>query len=105
MLAANSFATGIKSASCKDLPTLWPAAAMKVFAIPPPTIIWSAIFEREFNTSHLGRPTEGEFKPEDSLQPVVDYLKDAGFNVRLEQDYLNGVDVKEGEIVVLETYV
>ena len=33
-------------------------------------------------TSHLGRPTEGEFKPEDSLQPVVDYLKDAGFNVR-----------------------
>ena len=52
--------------------------------------------------SHLGRPTEGEFKPEDSLQPVVDYLKDAGFNVRLEQDYLNGVDVKEGEIVVLE---
>jgi len=53
-------------------------------------------------TSHLGRPTEGEFKPEDSLQPVVDYLKDAGFNVRLEQDYLNGVDVKEGEIVVLE---
>ena len=26
-------------------------------------------------TSHLGRPTEGEFKPEDSLQPVVDYLK------------------------------
>ena len=53
-------------------------------------------------TSHLGRPTEGEFKPEDSLQPVVDYLKDAGFNVRLEQDYLNGVDIKEGEIVVLE---
>ena len=52
--------------------------------------------------SHLGRPTEGEFKPEDSLQPVVDYLKDAGFNVRLVQDYLNGVDVKEGEIVVLE---
>lgn len=53
-------------------------------------------------TSHLGRPIEGEFKPEDSLQPVVDYLKDAGFNVRLVQDYLNGVDVKEGEIVVLE---
>lgn len=25
-------------------------------------------------TSHLGRPTEGELKPEDSLQPVVDYL-------------------------------
>ncbi|WP_249963108.1 phosphoglycerate kinase [Histophilus somni] len=53
-------------------------------------------------TSHLGRPTEGEFKPEDSLQPVVDYLKGAGFNVRLAQDYLDGVDVNEGEIVVLE---
>ena len=53
VLAANSFATGIKSASYKDLPTLWPAAAMNVFAIPPPTMIWSAIFEREFNTSNL----------------------------------------------------
>lgn len=53
-------------------------------------------------TSHLGRPTEGEFKPEDSLQPVVDYLKGAGFNVRLAQDYLNGVEINEGEIVVLE---
>ncbi|MDY5848012.1 phosphoglycerate kinase [Actinobacillus porcinus] len=53
-------------------------------------------------TSHLGRPTEGEFKPEDSLQPVVDYLNNAGFKARLVQDYLNGVDVAEGEIVVLE---
>ncbi|MCW9733140.1 phosphoglycerate kinase [Avibacterium sp. 20-15] len=53
-------------------------------------------------TSHLGRPTEGEFKPEDSLQPVVNYLKDAGFNVRLARDYLDGVEVNDGEIVVLE---
>ncbi|MCW9718921.1 MULTISPECIES: phosphoglycerate kinase [unclassified Avibacterium] len=53
-------------------------------------------------TSHLGRPTEGEFKPEDSLQPVVDYLKNAGFNVRLARDYLDGVEVNDGEIVVLE---
>ena len=53
-------------------------------------------------TSHLGRPTEGEFKPEDSLQPVVDYLNNTGFKARLVQDYLNGVDVAEGEIVVLE---
>ncbi|MFZ7317589.1 phosphoglycerate kinase [Avibacterium avium] len=53
-------------------------------------------------TSHLGRPTEGEFKTEDSLQPVVDYLKDAGFNVRLARDYLDGVEVNDGEIVVLE---
>ncbi|SUB34139.1 phosphoglycerate kinase [[Pasteurella] mairii] len=53
-------------------------------------------------TSHLGRPTEGEFKPEDSLQPVVDYLNNAGFNARLVQDYLDGVEVADGEVVVLE---
>lgn len=54
-------------------------------------------------TSHLGRPTEGEFKPEDSLQPVVDYLNaHLDVPVRLVRDYLDGVDVKEGEIVVLE---
>ncbi|OOF49336.1 phosphoglycerate kinase [Rodentibacter trehalosifermentans] len=54
-------------------------------------------------TSHLGRPTEGEFKPEDSLQPVVDYLNEhLDVPVRLVRDYLDGVEVKEGEIVVLE---
>ncbi|WP_233116607.1 phosphoglycerate kinase [Aggregatibacter actinomycetemcomitans] len=54
-------------------------------------------------TSHLGRPTEGEFKPEDSLQPVVDYLNEhLDVPVRLVRDYLDGVDVKPGEIVVLE---
>ena len=54
-------------------------------------------------TSHLGRPTEGEFKPEDSLQPVVDYLNEhLDVPVRLVRDYLNGVDIKAGEIVVLE---
>ena len=53
-------------------------------------------------TSHLGRPTEGEFKPEDSLQPVVDYLNNAGFKARLVQDYLDGVEVADGEVVVLE---
>ena len=54
-------------------------------------------------TSHLGRPTEGEFTPEDSLQPVVDYLNEhLDVPVRLVRDYLNGVDVNVGEIVVLE---
>ncbi|EGY32987.1 phosphoglycerate kinase [Aggregatibacter actinomycetemcomitans serotype e str. SC1083] len=54
-------------------------------------------------TSHLGRPTEGEFKPEDSLQPVVDYLNEhLDVPVRLVRDYLDGVDVNAGEIVVLE---
>lgn len=54
-------------------------------------------------TSHIGRPTEGEYNPEYSLQPVVDYLKaHVSFPVRLVQDYLDGVDIKEGELVVLE---
>lgn len=54
-------------------------------------------------TSHLGRPTEGEFKPEDSLQPVVDYLNEhLDVPVRLVRDYLNGVEVNASEIVVLE---
>jgi phosphoglycerate kinase len=53
--------------------------------------------------SHLGRPTEGEASAETSLQPVVDYLKGAlDFPVSLSTDYLNGVDVAEGELVVFE---
>lgn len=54
-------------------------------------------------TSHLGRPTEGEYSDEFSLQPVVDYLKaKVTFPVRLVKDYLDGVEVKAGELVVLE---
>ena len=54
--------------------------------------------------SHLGRPEEGFYAEEFSLKPVADYIatKLPGVNVRLEKDYLNGVDVKEGELVVLE---
>lgn len=54
-------------------------------------------------TSHLGRPTEGEYNKEFSLLPVVHYLKEhLKSPVRLEKNYLNGVDVAEGELVVLE---
>ncbi|BBV00264.1 phosphoglycerate kinase [Providencia hangzhouensis] len=54
-------------------------------------------------TSHLGRPTEGEYNEEFSLQPVVDYLADKmDYPVRLVKDYLNGVDIEAGELVVLE---
>ncbi|AKJ41201.1 phosphoglycerate kinase [Pragia fontium] len=54
-------------------------------------------------TSHLGRPTEGEYNEEFSLLPVVNYLKAAiKAPVRLAKDYLDGVDVAEGELVVLE---
>jgi len=54
-------------------------------------------------TSHLGRPVEGEYNEEFSLLPVVNYLKEHLKNpVRLAKDYLEGVDVAEGELVVLE---
>lgn len=53
--------------------------------------------------SHLGRPTEGESNDKFSLQPVVDYLAAAlNYPVRLEKDYLNGVESKVGELVVFE---
>jgi phosphoglycerate kinase len=54
-------------------------------------------------TSHLGRPTEGEYNEEFSLLPVVNYLKDKlSSPVRLVKDYLDGVEVAAGELVVLE---
>lgn len=53
--------------------------------------------------SHLGRPVEGEPKPEQSLAPVAQYLTEAlGQTVRLVTDYLDGVDVAQGEVVLLE---
>ncbi|WP_417598791.1 phosphoglycerate kinase [Oceanospirillum sp.] len=53
--------------------------------------------------SHLGRPTEGVYADEFSMAPVAEYLSEAlGRDVRLEKDYLNGVDVAEGELVILE---
>jgi phosphoglycerate kinase len=53
--------------------------------------------------SHLGRPVEGESLNEFSLLPVVNYLKEkTDLNVRLVKDYLEGVDVKDGEVVMLE---
>ncbi len=53
--------------------------------------------------SHLGRPTEGEFSEENSMKPVAEYLSQAlGRNVPLVQDYLNGIDVKAGEVVLFE---
>ncbi len=53
--------------------------------------------------SHLGRPTEGEYADEFSLLPVVNYLKQkTDLKVRLEKDYLAGVEVDAGEVVILE---
>ena len=55
-------------------------------------------------TSHLGRPTEGTLKPEDSLAPVARRLSEMlGQPVRLVQDWVDGgFAVKPGEVVLLE---
>ena len=54
-------------------------------------------------TSHLGRPTEGEFKPEDTLAPIAKRLSELlGRAVPLKQNWVNGVDVAPGEVVLLE---
>jgi phosphoglycerate kinase len=53
--------------------------------------------------SHLGRPTEGQYADEFSLQPVVNYLQEnTDLNVRLVKDYIAGVEAKAGEVLILE---
>ena len=46
-------ASATKSCSYNDLPTLWPSAAIKVLAIPPPTTSWSTTLASESNTVNL----------------------------------------------------
>ncbi len=54
-------------------------------------------------TSHLGRPTEGEFKPADSLAPVAKRLGELlGREVPLVADWVDGVEVAPGQVVLLE---
>ena len=53
--------------------------------------------------SHLGRPVEGEYDSASSLKPVADRLSTLlGKPVRLEKDWLNGIDIKPGEVVLCE---
>ena len=54
-------------------------------------------------TSHLGRPTEGELKPEDSLAPVARRLGELlGRPVALKANWIDGVSVAAGDVVLLE---
>jgi phosphoglycerate kinase len=54
-------------------------------------------------TSHLGRPTEGEVKPEDSLAPIAARLAELlGRPVTLKTNWVDGVEVNPGHIVLLE---
>ena len=53
--------------------------------------------------SHLGRPTEGQFEDQFSLQPVADTLsKKLGTPVQLVADWSNGIDVPKGQVALLE---
>ncbi len=54
-------------------------------------------------TSHLGRPKEGELRPEDSLAPVAQRLGELlERDVPLKRDWVGGVEVKPGDVVLLE---
>ncbi len=53
--------------------------------------------------SHLGRPVEGEYNEEFSLKPVAERLSELlGQPVRLEKDWLDGIEIKPGEVVLCE---
>ena len=53
--------------------------------------------------SHLGRPTEGQYEEEYSLQPVATHLAGLlGQDVPLAKDWLDGVDVESGQLVLVE---
>ncbi|MFC1605542.1 phosphoglycerate kinase [Pseudomonadota bacterium] len=53
--------------------------------------------------SHLGRPVEGQYDPQFSLRPVADRLSELlGLEVRLQQDWLGGVELQPGEVVLCE---
>ena len=54
-------------------------------------------------TSHLGRPVEGDFKPEDTLAPIAARLSELlGQAVPLVQNWVDGVSVAAGQVVLLE---
>ncbi|MEO8387375.1 MAG: phosphoglycerate kinase [Polaromonas sp.] len=54
-------------------------------------------------TSHLGRPVEGEFKPEDSLAPVAKRMGELmKRDIPLASNWVDGVEVKPGQLVMLE---
>ena len=53
--------------------------------------------------SHIGRPVEGDYNPEYSLQPVADHLATLlNKPVRLEKDWLDGITISAGEVVLCE---
>ncbi|MGO3890786.1 MAG: phosphoglycerate kinase [Paenalcaligenes sp.] len=53
--------------------------------------------------SHLGRPKEGEIMPRDTLTPIAERVSELlGISVPLQRDWIEGVDIAPGQIVLLE---
>jgi len=53
--------------------------------------------------SHLGRPSEGEYNLQFSMEPVAKYLSGLlGQAVKLEQSWTNGIEMNDGDVVMLE---
>jgi phosphoglycerate kinase len=79
------------------------AASQRLEAALPTIKLARDAGARVMVTSHLGRPKEGVFEESESLKPVANWLGHAlGKPVRLVRDYLDGVDVAPGEVVLLE---
>lgn len=72
-----------------------------------PTIKFALTYSKQVMImSHLGRPIEGEYNIQFSLQPIVEYLKKHLHNhiknIRLVKDYLDGVSFDQEELLILE---
>jgi phosphoglycerate kinase len=79
------------------------AAAQRLLAALPTITRARDAGARVMVMSHLGRPQEGVFDETESLKPVADWLgATLGQPVRLVRDYLDGVEVAPGEVVLLE---
>ena len=79
------------------------ASDKRILASIPTLKLALAAGARVLVVSHLGRPTEGEYNPEFSMQPVADYLAKAlEFEVRFTKDWIDGVDLEPGVLVVAD---
>jgi len=78
-------------------------SAKRIFAALPTIQLAQEKGAQIILLTHRGRPKEGEYNQEESLQPIADYLNEkCNLNVRLEKDWLNGVELNDGEIVLCE---